>query len=393
MRMAKKHSSLDKVLGRLDQLDQANLQNLVQRLARERALLESVFNTLQEGVLVIDADGNIEYANDAATRLIGLKESAVGASLWRVVPGLRASLDAEDDTPAGQARDAPPLVTREFELHYPQPRVVRLYRVPFHDGPGGATRSAIILTDITREKKSTEELIENERVSSILLLAAGVAHELGNPLNSLTIHLQLAERRLKKLRGTKDGDAVAESLKICQDEVARLDGIIRNFLEAIRPRPPDLAEVHLVEVLEDVLRFQSRELEDRNIDIQCDLPASTPVIMADRNQLKQVFFNLVKNAMEAMGPGGRLNLRVRADDESVYVAVADTGSGIRAEDMSKLFSPYHTTKVSGHGLGLMIVQRIMRDHGGHVGIESKEGVGTVVTLQFPQKHRRVRMLQ
>lgn len=385
----KKHSSLDKVLGRLDQLDQANLQNLVQRLARERSLLEAVFNTLQEGVLVIDADGMIEYANDSASGLIGLKEGAAGASLWRLVPGLRGSLDAEENAAGERA----PIVTREFELHYPQPRVVRLYRVPFNDAPGGAPRYAIILTDITREKQSTEELLENERVSSILLLAAGVAHELGNPLNSLTIHLQLAERRLKKLRGTKDGDAVAESLRICQDEVTRLDGIIRNFLEAIRPRPPDLQDVNLIEVLEDVLRFQARELEDRGIEVQAELPASVPVVMADRNQLKQVFFNLVKNAMEAMGPGGKLSLRVRADDESVYVAVADTGSGIKAEDMSKLFSPYHTTKVSGHGLGLMIVQRILRDHGGHIGIESKEGVGTVVTLQFPQKHRRVRMLR
>ena len=85
-------------------------------------------------------------------------------------------------------------------------------------------------------------------------------------------------------------------------------------------------------------------------------------------------------------------LRLRADDDSVYVAIADTGSGIKAEDLAKLFQPYHTTKVSGHGLGLMIVQRIVRDHGGHVAMESKEGVGTVVTLQFPQKHRRVRML-
>ncbi len=387
----KKHSSLDKVLGRLDQLDQANLQNLVQRLARERALLESVFNTLQEGVLVIDAAGMIDYANEAATRLIGLPEGGAGASLWRLVPGLRASLDGAGEGDATGA--AAPLVTREFELRYPQPRVVRLYRVPFHEGPGGQARSAIILTDITNEKKSTEELIENERISSILLLAASVAHELGNPLNSLTIHLQLIDRRLKKLRGSREAEALADSIKICQDEVTRLDGIIRNFLEAIRPRPPDLVETNLVEIIEDVLRFQGRELADRAISVEADLPASAPVVMADRDQLKQVFFNLIKNAMEAMGPEGRLTLRVRADDDSVYIAVADTGSGIKAEDMAKLFSPYHTTKPTGHGLGLMIVQRIMRDHGGHVGIESKEGVGTVVTLQFPQKHRRVRMLQ
>jgi two-component system, sporulation sensor kinase E len=106
-----------------------------------------------------------------------------------------------------------------------------------------------------------------------------------------------------------------------------------------------------------------------------------------------VFFNLVKNAMEAMGPGGVLGVRIRADDQFVFVRISDTGSGIKTEDLTKLFSPYHTTKAGGHGLGLMIVQRIMRDHGGHIGVESKEGTGTVVTLQFPQKHRQFRMLK
>lgn len=379
----KKHSSLDKVLGRLDQLDEANLHNLVQRLARERALLESVFNTLQEGVLVIDATGLIEYANEAAARLIGLKEPAAGESLWRLVPGLHDSL--------ASGAEAAPLVTREFELAYPSPRLVRLYMVPFADGEHGK-RQAIILSDITAERQSTAELIENEKISSVLLLAAGVAHELGNPLNSLTIHLQLIDRKLKKLKASKETRSLEDSIKVCRDEVARLDGIIKNFLEAIRPRPPDLAELHLPGLIEEVLHFQERELADRGIAVEVEMPAGTPVIMADRDQLKQVFFNLIKNAMEAMQPGGRLNLKLRADDDSVYVALADTGSGIRAEDLAKLFQPYHTTKVSGHGLGLMIVQRILREHGGHVGIESKEGVGTVVTLQFPQKHRRVRML-
>jgi len=380
----KKHSSLDKVLGRLDQLDEANLHNLVQRLARERALLEAVFNTLQEGVLVIDAGGVIEYANEAASHLIGLKEQAVGETVWRLVPGLRDSLQSG-------VQDAP-LVTREFELAYPSPRLVRLYMVPFADGASGVRRQAIILTDITAEKKTTAELIENEKISSVLLLAAGVAHELGNPLNSLTIHLQLIDRKLKKLKASKETRSLEDSIKICRDEVTRLDGIIKNFLEALRPRPPSLGELYLPELIEEVLQFQAGELADRGIKVEGEMPDGTPVIMADRDQLKQVFYNLIKNAMEAMQPGGRLSIRLRADDDSVYVAIADTGSGIKAEDLTRLFQPYHTTKVSGHGLGLMIVQRILRDHGGHVGVESKVGVGTVVTLQFPQKHRRVKML-
>jgi PAS domain S-box-containing protein len=387
----KKNSSLDRVLGRLDTLDSVNLANLVQRLARERGLFEEIFNTLQEGVLVITLDGEIDYANDAAHRLIGIGEDELaGQILWRLVPGLRPSLGAalEDDTAA-----ALPVVAREFELTYPEHRTVRLYMVPFRgEGRGDARRFAVILTDVTRDKQTTAQQLEDERTSSILLLAAGVAHELGNPLNSLTIHLQLMERKLKKLKASKEADSIAESVSVCRAEVARLDGIISNFLDAIRPRPPDLAELDLAEVLTEVLKFQQREFSDRRIAVEADALADLPPVMADRNQLKQVFFNINKNAMDAMQPGGRLKIRARADDESVYLLFGDSGSGIKQEDLVRLFQPYHTTKPDGHGLGLMIVQRIMREHGGQVGIESKEAVGTVVTLQFPRKDRRVRML-
>jgi len=387
----KKNSSLDRVLGRLDTLDSVNLANLVQRLARERGLFEEIFNTLQEGVLVITLDGEIDYANDAAHRLIGLGEDELaGQTLWRLIPGLRPSLGGtlEDDTAA-----ALPVVAREFELTYPEPRTVRLYMVPFRgEARGDARRFAVILTDVTRDKHATAQQLEDERTSSILLLAAGVAHELGNPLNSLTIHLQLIARKLKKLKASKDTESLVESVDVCRAEVARLDGIIAHFLEAIRPQPPDLAELDLAEVLAEVLRFQQREFADRRIAVEVEASGDLPVVMADRNQLKQVFFNLAKNALEAMEPGGRLKIRARADDDSVFLLFGDSGSGIKQEDLVRVFQPYHTTKPGGHGLGLMIVQRILREHGGQVGIESKEGVGTVVTLQFPRKDRRVRML-
>lgn len=391
----KKHTSLDRVLGRLDTLDSVNLANLVQRLARERGLFEDIFNVLQEGVLVIDADGEIAYANAAAHRLIGLAADDLnGAILWRLVPGLRPSLESAFD----DAAPARPVVTREIELTYPEPRSVRLYMVPFTgDGSGAERRFAVILTDITAEKQTTEERIEDERSSSVMLLAAGVAHELGNPLNSLTIHLQLIERKLRKLKAAagsgRETAGLSESIRICQEEVGRLDGIITNFLDAIRPRPPDLAEVNLAEILAEVLDFQHRELEDRGIEVEAEMANRLPPVMADRNQLKQVFFNLTKNAMEAMSPGGRLRIKASADDDSVYLLFGDNGSGIKQADLAKLFQPYHTTKSGGHGLGLMIVQRILREHGGQVGIESQEGRGTVVTLQLPRKDRRVRMLK
>ncbi len=388
----KKHSSLDRVLGRLDTLDSVNLANLVQRLARERQLFEEIFNTLQEGVLVINPTGEIEYANQSAQRLISVRdEELTGAILWRLVPGLRGSLETalDDSTPAL------PVVAREIQLTYPEPRTVRLYMVPFHaDGDSGQRRYAVILTDITRDKQTAEERIEDERTSSILLLAAGVAHELGNPLNSLTIHLQLIERRLKKLKtaAPKDAKSLADSIHVCQQEVQRLDGIISHFLEAIRPRPPDLKPLRLDEVLAEVLTFQQQEIADRGVRVEAESLQALPRVLADGCQLKQVFFIVLKNACEAMQRDGVLRIKTRVDDDYVYLMFGDNGSGIKQEDLVKLFQPYHTTKATGHGLGLMVVQRIMREHGGQIGIESKEDVGTVVTLQFPQRNRRVRML-
>lgn len=390
---ARKQSSLDRVLGRLDNLDTVNLTILVQRLARERGLLEAVFNTVREGILVIDEQGVIEYSNHATRRMIGLKEEEIGtATLWRLIPGLRQSLDLKSDDLIAR-RSA---VTREMELTYPEPRFVRLYMVPFREGddePDNLERYVVILSDITREKVSTRERIEGERISSILLLAAGVAHELGNPLNSLTIHLQLMERQLSKLEPDSRVAKLGDSIRICQEEVSRLDGIIRNFLEAIRPRPPDLQPVNLLEILDGVLAVQAGELEDRGLQVEVTTSDESPVVLADSNQIKQVFFNLIKNAMDAMKSGGIIKIRSRIDEDWVYFQVGDSGQGIPEDELSSLFQPFHTTKETGTGLGLMIVQRIMRDHGGQVGIESREGVGTLVTLQFPYQDRRVRLLQ
>lgn len=391
MTFGKKESSLDRVLGQIDSLDTINLTNLVKKLARERALLETIFNTALEGILVISDLGVIEYANVASHRMIGLKEKDIGeASLWRLIPELRGSLGLEE---GGRLESS--VSSRELELTYPESRYVRLYILPFEGegAEGGETRFVVILSDITVEKQSTEETMESERVSSILLLAAGVAHELGNPLNSITIHLQLMERQLSKLEQNPAHDKLASSLEVCREEVSRLDGIIKNFLEAIRPQIPDFQTLNLNEVLEESLEFQSSELEDREITVEIDTGAESPIVRADKHQIKQVFFNVTKNAMEAMQAGGVIRVKVQSDEEHFYIRFGDSGSGIKNEDLSHVLQPYHTTKKGGTGLGLMIVQRIMREHGGQVGIDSKEGVGTLVTLEFPKQNRKFRMLE
>ncbi|MFP4069167.1 MAG: two-component system sensor histidine kinase NtrB [Verrucomicrobiota bacterium] len=388
-----KHSGLDKILGRIEDLDSVNLGILVQRLAKERKMQETVFNTIQDGIIVIDTDGVVQYGNAAARRMIGLKAEDIGVvRLWKMVPDLARSLDADK---VNAARRAKPVLSRELELSYPEHRYVRLYMVPIdaqvgHDDSGGYV---VVLSDVTEAKVSMEERIENERTGSIVRLAAGVAHELGNPLNSLTIHLQLIRRKLGKMGLGAEGRKLAESIDVCQGEVSRLDSIITHFLEAVRPREPELNELNLVDLIEEVLRVQEAELSDRKLDVNVEVPDSLPPILGDRGQIKQVFFNVIKNGMEAMEAGGRLRILTRKDDEFVYVQFIDTGSGISEEDLSKVFQAYYTTKKEGHGLGMMIVQRIMRDHGGQIGVESRKGVGTIITLQFPQRHRRTRLLE
>ncbi len=386
-----KNIGLDKILGRIEDLDSVNLGILVQRLARERKLQETIFNTIQDGILVIDADGVVQYANDAASGIIGLKQNDIGViRLWKMVPDLARSIDPQSDTDARS-----PVLTRELELFYPEHRYVRLYMMPI-DAQVSQSDSGgyiVVLSDVTEDKVSMEELLESERTGSIVGLAAGVAHELGNPLNSLTIHLQLIERKLNKISLGKNSSQLNESIEVCQGEVERLDGIITHFLEAVRPQKPELNELDLIKLVEDVLRVQEAELVDRKLEVNMEVAELVPKILGDRGQLKQVFFNIVKNAMEAMQAGGSLRINARCDDEYVYVQFIDSGSGISEENLSKVFQAYHSTKDGGHGLGMMIVQRIMRAHGGHIGIESSEGDGTAITLQFPQKHRRTRLLE
>ncbi len=387
-----KTTGLDKILGRIDDLDSVNLSILVQRLARDRKLQETVFNTIQDGIVVIDSEGIVQYANQAAFDLIGLKKDAIGNTrLWRMVPDLTRSIDLEKLDSEVQSS---PVVSREIELSYPEHRYVRLYMVPIDAQVGQHESGAmVVLSDVTDEKVSLEARIESERIDSIMRLSAGVAHELGNPLNSLTIHLQLIERKLAKLKTETDTIGISESLNICQDEVRRLDGIITHFLQAVRPQKPDWNELDLIDLVGEVLRVQEAELRDRCLDVNVEVVDSVPAVLGDHEQIKQAFFNLIKNAMEAMQPHGHLRIIAKSDDDSVYIKFIDTGSGIAEEDLSRVLQPYHTTKKSGHGLGMMIVQRIMRSHGGQLGIESIKGRGTAITLQFPQKNRRTRLLE
>lgn len=383
-----KSSHLDRILGKIEDLDTLNLTILVQRLARERKLLESVFNTIREGVILIDESGVIEYLNFAANKLVGLSEQDLGSvKLWKCIPELAEAFQSNKSKIGA-------LSAQELEIHYPEHRFVRLYVVPIEfTDESQEERFAVILSDITEEKKRTEAQIEDEKFSSIFLLAAGVAHEIGNPLNSINIHLQLINRQLNKLDKDFRIEKIKDSVETCRSEVDRLDGIIQNFLRAIRPVKPEMNDLHLLKILDEVISLQSEELQNLNITVEVDIKSEPPIVLGDRNQIKQIFFNVLKNSMESMDTGGEIAISTQSNEDRLLISFQDSGKGMDEETLAHLFEPYFSTKPTGHGLGMMIVQRIMQAHGGSVLVESLQAKGTAVTLSFPLKSKRMKLLE
>jgi signal transduction histidine kinase len=261
------------------------------------------------------------------------------------------------------------------------------------DKPGHRQHAgyALIMRDFTERHREAQETLESERIAALQLLAAGVAHEIGNPLNSLTIHLQLLERRLRKLPEDQQ-ENLLQPLEVAQEEIKRLDSIVTQFLRAIRPAPLQRAPHDLNSLVRDAANFLAPELKSRNILLELDLAPGLPVLDVDQNQLKQAFYNIVKNASEAMKQGGLLKILTGSDAEWINVTFSDTGGGMTQETMARVFEPYFTTKKGGSGLGLMITQRIIRAHGGEVVLESDPGKGLRITLRLPRHDRQVQML-
>lgn len=383
---------LDKFIERIGRVRPEDVQSYVLRLADERGFLETIFNAIHEGVIVTDVHGRISYLNRAACELFALQRDAcMGRPLTERLRGLEWSKLVESDK----------VISRDMEVFYPQHRFLNFYVVPLTlDEPEKRKKQpvrqehvgyAVILRDITESRRAADETVQSERLTALTLLAAGVAHEIGNPLNSLHIHLQLLERKLRKVPEAQRKD-LSQSLEVAREEIQRLDTIIHQFLGAIRPAHLNLQPENINQLVQESVAFLQNEIRDRNIFVEQELRSDLPLLEVDRNQLKQAFYNVIKNAFQAMDQDGLLHIRTDLEDDWLTIAFSDSGGGISPELMSKVFEPYFTTKAAGTGLGLLIVRRIVREHGGEIDLASDEGKGLRFTIRLPLRERRARML-
>jgi len=379
---------LDKLITRMDRLDPRSLQGFFLRLSQEKGLLETIFHAIQEGIIMLDGEGRIAYLNRAVAKLLGIAADKVaGEPLRKYLRGIDwegvMRLDEQEWTG---------LVNREIEINYPEHRFLVFYVVPLGVVKNGEPGAVVILRDVTHDREHEAQALESERLQALMLLSAGMAHEIGNPLNSLTIHLQLIGRELDALPEAERAN-LRGLLDVAQKEVARLDHIVTQFLRAVRPTPPQLEPASIRAVLEDTLEFLQHEIRDRDVLVEVDSEEPLPDVLLDRNQIRQAFFNLIRNAIQAMANGGLLKIQLRRHDRCVAVAFKDTGPGIAPERLANMFEPYSSTKAEGSGLGLMIVQRIVRDHGGQLEVRSEPRAGTTFTLFLPREDQRIRLLQ
>lgn len=379
--MAIKRDTLEKILSRMEHLGTEELRQLFMRLASEKGLLQDVFDALRDGLILFDAEGTPRFANRAACAIFNRNfnellhvpfERLVGGTCnWQEVSSRRLA------------------ITRDLHVNYPEERHYNFFISPVANG----SEYLLLIRDDTESRTRGEEDAEAEQFNLVTYMAGAVAHEIGNPLNSLGLNLQLMQRKLAKL-GAEAQDKLGSLLESALGETRRLDTLLRQFLQSVRPGSLNRATVRLNDVVEHVLEVLEPEVASRGISIQLSLSRDLPELDADGGQLFQALYNLIRNAYQSIpGSEGGVYIQTDYNDTDVRIIIGDNGSGISHEVMGNMYEPFRTTRKKGNGLGLLIVRHIIKEHGGTLSLASKEGIGTKVTITIPRADRVVRLLQ
>jgi len=368
---------IQKALEKLGKMDREQIRDLIVRVSEENDLLGMLLESMTDGIIVTDREHRVMLYNKSAERLFPFSmDDIMERVLWDCIADREIAAFF-----SANLRSQEKVTDSEFTLDGSPPRILSVSLLPLVKG-GSVQGNLVHIEDVTEKRSREARLRRAESLASLTTLAAGVAHEIKNPLGSMGIHLQLIQKKItgKDCIESKD---IGQHLDVISEEVDRLNRIVVDFLFAVKPMDTRLEDGEVNRVIEELLDFVQPELDQAGVKIESSLSASLPLLRIDMRYIKQALLNLIKNAMAAMPNGGVLKVETRRTGDDVLVRISDTGTGIPDEIMDKIFEPYFTTKPFGTGLGLTIVFKIVKEHYGDISVSSRAGEGTTVTLALP----------
>jgi two-component system sensor histidine kinase PilS (NtrC family) len=362
------------------------LEATVKSLANLRALHERIVESIRSGLITTDLDGSIFTFNAAAAEITG--RSAEGV-VGRSIHDLFGNIEEQIAIAVEKQFDPAQIPRFETDLITPEGFPVRIgYSISqLFSEEGEPTGLIITFTDLTKIRSMEESIRRKDRLAAVGRVGAGLAHEIRNPLGAMRGAIQVLES------STPPESIQADLMSIILRESDRLNSIITNFLSYARPKTGNYTEVDVCEAIRDTatLLKHGPDVSDKH-NLHLRLPDKPVYISADSTQLKQIFWNLARNAFQAMPDGG--DLRIMAEtipDNRIRITVEDNGRGMPPEQVEQLFEPFSNSTSGGTGLGLSIVYQIIRDHNGSINVRSAEGEGTTITIELPRESAPVMM--
>ena len=335
---------------------------------------------LNPDAVVVNFNGKIVYANNAAAQLVGARkpEDLLGRSPFDFVPAdARAEVEQRYQRAKETGDPGPPSNQQRRRL---DGSIVDVEVVAALLPWEGGTAVQAILRDVSERNRLHSRLVESERLASIGAAAAKIGHELANPINGMSLTIQLLEQRLSREPVQADTQ-INLTVGRLKDEIARLGRLVSQFRTISRKEYYNFRPTNIAELIDSVIRDEAPVFARLGIEVESSVPADMPLLSVDRDKIKQALLNLVINAVEAMPRGGKLTIEATASERAVVVNIADTGEGIPLD--VNAFEPFLTTKKEGTGIGLVVVRQIVTAHGGAVSYRSKPGEGTTFRLEFP----------
>ncbi|AGF79710.1 PAS domain S-box [Desulfocapsa sulfexigens DSM 10523] len=361
--------------GWLSILTLEGLKGSQSRLRRVEAFRDILISSLPVGLIATDSKGQIVLYNKFSEELTGISEKiALGnnTGVFAKTEAIRSILDASGERRGVISQREVQLINAQGTCH-----TVQLNRMAIVDRDNQFVGILLMIQDLSQVKKLEKDLRRSERLAALGKMAAGVAHELRNPLSSIK-GLALV---LRSKFCIENNDR--ETANILVQEVERLNRSISELLDYARPQELQKSEFDLHALLQKSVSLLSIDAEAAGVEIVLDFPETLSPIYADEDRLSQVFLNLFLNSIQAMSDGGTLSVRSVKSGDVIVITVTDSGCGISSENLGRVFDPYFTTKPEGTGLGMAMSAKIVEEHGGSMVVDSKEGKGTSVVIEIP----------